>query len=418
MSDRQAGRPRGVAVFDVDLPPGIAFIRSLGRAGVPVTAFSSRPHPAGRYSRYVDEFRRCPPLDRADEFIDWLSNELRESRIDLVAPTSDWIAFYDTDARAVMSPDDEQIVHHASAVRTCLLKSAFDGAMAEAGFSTPRSALPLSVAQALEAAEQIGYPIVLKPRTHVGIGRARGFVIRSPEQLTTTFAPYEIGEGQRRMLLHEEDLAMPMMQQFFDPAAVDVVSVTGCLDLDGGVLALHHARKARQWPPGLGIGTMFESIGSQPFTERAVEAVRSVLGRGIFELEVLVERTGGDPSRCWAIDLNPRAFGQMALDVANGRDLPLLWYRSVTGTRMGEDDPPSERRRYWRLGVPFYTGATVRLALGPDRRQSSRELIRLLRQPTVGATSSWSDPLPGTMFALQSARHPGGLIRPFFTEVT
>lgn len=394
----------------------MAFVRSLGRAGVFVTAFSSRQRPAGRYSRFVDHFRRCPPLDRVDEFLGWLTDELVESRIDLVAPTSDWIAFYDAEARADLSPTDDDLARHAAAVRTCLLKNSFDTAMADAGFATPPSALPLSTEEALEAAELIGYPVVAKPRTHVGIGRARGHVIRTADELAWAFAPYELDDGQQGVLRHEPHLAMPMLQKFFDPDEVDVVSVTGCLDTSGRLLALHHAKKVRQWPPGLGIGTMFEAIGPQPFTDRAVEAVRAVLGQGIFELEVLVERTSDAEPRCWAIDLNPRAFGQIALDVANGRDLPLLWYRSVTGELVGPDAAPPERKRYWRLGVPFYTGAAVRLALGPDRRRHSGELVRMLRQPTVGATSSWSDPLPGAIFALQSARHPGGLIRPFLAE--
>ena len=45
---QHAGR-RAVTVFDIDLPPGIAFIRSLGRAAVPVIACSSRPFAAGRF---------------------------------------------------------------------------------------------------------------------------------------------------------------------------------------------------------------------------------------------------------------------------------------------------------------------------------------------------------------------------------
>ena len=45
--------------------------------------------------------------------------------------------------------------------------------------------------------------------------------------------------------------------------------------------------------------------------------VRQVLGTGLFELEVLVERATGE---YYAIDLNPRGFGQMTLDMAAGRD--------------------------------------------------------------------------------------------------
>jgi hypothetical protein len=41
---------------------------------------------------------------------------------------------------------------------------------------------------------------------------------------------------------------------------------------------------------------------------------------GIFEIELLV-----DSEHLCAIDLNPRAFGFLALDIARGIDLPWLW---------------------------------------------------------------------------------------------
>ena len=53
---------RTVAVFDADLPPGVAFLRSLGQAGVPVTAYATSRFTAGRFSRYADAARVCPPV--------------------------------------------------------------------------------------------------------------------------------------------------------------------------------------------------------------------------------------------------------------------------------------------------------------------------------------------------------------------
>ena len=67
--------PRDVTVFDIDLPPGLAFIRSLGRAGVPVVACSSRPGAAGRLSRHATVWRRCPPVQECERFTDWLTDQ-------------------------------------------------------------------------------------------------------------------------------------------------------------------------------------------------------------------------------------------------------------------------------------------------------------------------------------------------------
>ena len=51
---------RTVTVFDADVPPGVAFIRSLGRAGVAVIAGVSMVLTAGRFSRLVPEVRTVP----------------------------------------------------------------------------------------------------------------------------------------------------------------------------------------------------------------------------------------------------------------------------------------------------------------------------------------------------------------------
>ena len=48
-----------VAIFDADVPTGIAFVRSLGRAGVPLRVYSHRRWPVSRFSRYCADFARC-----------------------------------------------------------------------------------------------------------------------------------------------------------------------------------------------------------------------------------------------------------------------------------------------------------------------------------------------------------------------
>ena len=64
-----------------------------------------------------------------------------------------------------------------------------------------------------------------------------------------------------------------MLQRYYDRDAVDVISVSGCMR-GGELLALHHSRKLTQAPARLGVGSMFESVPPQPFTDAAVDVVR------------------------------------------------------------------------------------------------------------------------------------------------
>ncbi len=405
---------RAVTVFDIDLPPGLAFIRSLGRAGVPIVACSAKRMAAGRLSRYVTAKRGCPDVRDCDRFVTWLTEQLGAGAIDLVAPTSDWVMFAVAEAVERLGRPSGEVGHpEPEGVRTCLVKDRFATALAQCGFPTPPAGVPTSLPQALALADQLGYPVLLKPRSHVGIGTDRGVVARTPHELRAAYRPSVSGLEQRTVRRHVPGLALPMLQRYYDLGTVDVISVSGCLG-GGEVLALHHSRKITQAPARLGVGTMFEPVGPQPFTDAAVEVVRRILGSGLFELEVLVERSTGEYR---AIDLNPRGFGQMTLDMAAGNDLPRLWYESVTGARLEVAAPVARRPRLWLDGVASYGALVARVAHGPARTETLGHALDIVRSPKVGAAFAWSDPLPGVAFGLGHLRHPRSFLRQFFVDV-
>lgn len=401
---------RHVAIFDAEYPTGIAFIRTLGRAKVPHTIFSHLRWPAGRLSRWSGAVLPAPNVLDVDAFAGWLTDAIADGRIDLVAPTSDYVAYAVAEAHerlGITAPGQPS----PEAVRRCLFKDVFAARMAEAGFPTPPSAEPQSLDEADVAAAALGYPVVLKPRSHVGVGLARGAVAHTPDELTEAFRPYELVGGHASLGARNADVSLPILQRYFPPTQIDVVSIAGCLGRTGEVIALGHCRKLRAWPPGLGVGTRFESLGPQPFTEQGLDAVRGILGTGLFELEVLVDRETHDH---WAIDLNPRAWGQLTLAAADGNDMPAQWYEVVTGVRIPRARPRRRPPRYWQWGVAYYMGALVSIVAGPQRLERARELARSLTEPRVGAVLDWHDPGPALALSSALLRHPARLARSFF----
>jgi D-aspartate ligase len=403
-----------VAVFDLHLPTGIGFVRSLARAGIAVTGYSWVPRPAGGYSRYLGDVRPCPPPAETDRFSAWLREQVEDGPIELVAPTSDWISFHLAELADVGAGRWlKGSVGDAAGLRNCLFKDRFARAMSRTGFPVPAWAAPRSVEEAVAAGEELGYPLVLKPRSHVGVGLARGAIARDAGELRARFAPFHLGDGHTAAVRHDPDLSLPLVQRFHRSDDIEVVSISGCIGLDGEVLALSHCRKVRQWPPRFGVGTLFEALPPQPFTEQAVDAVRTVMGGGVFELEVLVDDRTGEH---WAIDLNPRAFGQMSLDRRRGCDLPMQWYRSVAGLPVERQDA-APGPLYWRSSVPLAAELAVRTLGGPGRSEQLGTVRDLLRVPSVGAAFDWSDPLPALALGAKYLRHPGGLLRPYLRDV-
>jgi predicted ATP-grasp superfamily ATP-dependent carboligase len=350
-----------------------------------------------------------------DRFISWVTDELAAGSIDLIAPTSDHVNFCVSEALTRLGADAPDVgLPEPDALRTSLFKDRFVDALRMVGFPALPSALPRSLDEARLAAEQIGYPVALKPRSHVGVGNARGQVVRCRDELTLVFRPYDVGDGHRAALAHVPDLAFPMIQRYLEPGTADVVSVTGCLDRNGSLLAVGYSRKVTQAPRRFGVGTMFEPVPPPAFAADAVDAVRTIVGSGVFELEVLVDKRSGER---WAIDLNPRGFGQMTLDIALGNDLPRLWYQSLTGARLCSARPRTKPPDLWHDAVSSHLGFAMRLLRGPHRSTILRQRLGSAATRKVGVAFEWRDPLPGTIFGLTRFRHPRALLRQFLVDI-
>ena len=401
-----------VAVFDADSPPTLAFVRSLGRLGVPVHVYSPSRVNVARLSQHAVRFAACPPTDESNVFLPWLRARVKSGEIALVAPTSDSIAFalaevhehFGSTWRAVMpSPED---------VHACLFKDRFDAACERAGFQTPCAFYPTSLDEGAALAPTLPYPVILKPRSHVTAGWNRGVIVHSPDEFLRNFRAMEGRAAQRAILARHPELCWSFIQEYVPGALENLVSVSGVLGPDGEVLALSAATKTRQWPPQLGVGTRFECRVDEPLLAFGRDLARAVVGRGIFELEFIYDARRKERV---AIDLNPRGFGQMSLDIARGNDLPRLWYELVTS---GKSEPCAMPRAdvVWHHAIPEIVAGATRLALGPARAEALRDLVADARQPHVDIVNDWADPLPSAIHALRMLRHPGGLIRPMLQE--
>lgn len=399
-----------VAVLDPDGPPGVAFIRALGRRAVPVDAFTHERLPAGRTSRHLRWLDRSPSPYDTDRYVDWLADRMARDDIGLVAPTSDYAVFAAAAAMDLVGIDPPPGISGLAATWSCLHKGEFATHMERIGFPTVPQRLPTSLDDALVAADELGYPVMVKPRTHVGVGLARGGIARDERELRTMFREADVTGAGRTAVSLDPDLGWPMIQAFRGGDHVDVVSVSGCLGPGGEVWAIGGCRKLAQWPPGAGIGSLFESYPIDDVTELAVAAVRSTLGAGIFELEVLVDRRTGER---WPIDLNPRAYGQVALEIARGNDLPGLWYRLATGISLRSLPIPRTPPEVWQSGLTHLPGALIDVATGPDRRARAGALRTLMRRPRVGAMYDRDDPLPALVLGANLLSSPTTVIRPF-----
>jgi D-aspartate ligase len=392
-----------VAVFDNYWSTTLAFARSLGRQGVPLHFYGSG---AGRWSRYCTRRFSCPSIEDSGRFLPWLSGKIRSGEITRIAPTTDLIAYYASRLREEFSPEVQRTIAPLAEIESCLIKTRFAGLCSIADQPTLATAAPDDLDGALAKASEWGYPIILKPKSHLVVGSAeRGRLVRDAAELRRRYYRYKVHPGQEGLAAIYPELCWPLIQQFVPSARRRVYSVSGVKDADGGVLAASVSYKREQWPPDVGVSTVQVACDDERILDAGLQVVNRMLSRGIFELELLA-----DGDRLYAIDLNPRAFGFIALDMARGADLPWLWFRSTMGeTQHWVRQTPNVALAARDGMVHFMRRFRRRGARNGGAHEERRKSP--LPRATIALLGDWSDPLPKLISHLYLLRHPRNLAR-------
>jgi D-aspartate ligase len=396
----------GVALLDNYWAPTLSFALSLGRRGIPLHFYGRG---AGRWSRYCSRRMSCPPVDDAERFIPWLEQRVRSGEITRLAPTNDLIAYYLALLRHLFPPEVQRTIAPLEEIEQCLIKTRFATACQQVGQAVPTTLTPEDPEGALAAAEQLGYPLILKPKSHLAVGNdERGTVVRDRRALLAAFRSYSVVPGQETIARRYPELLWPLLQHYVPSARRRVYSVSGIKDAQGGIVTAALSVKRWQWPPDTGISTSQVSYNNATILAAGINAVDKLLSRGLFEIELLLHR-----SELLAIDLNPRAFGFIALDVALGNDLPWLWYQSTRQALTPLAPNASRPILEARFSIPHAVGRGIlrlfgrRFPTGPrtGRGGAPRSVLSML--------GHWSDPIPLLVSNARLLRHPGGLMRPF-----
>jgi D-aspartate ligase len=367
---------------------------------------------AGRWSRYCTRRMPCPAIENANEFQPWLRDRVRSGEITRIAPTTDLIAFYTSVLREEFAPEVQRTIAPLAEIENCLIKTRFSAVSELAGLSTLATLAPDSLDGAVAAASALGYPVMLKPKSHLAVGSSeRGRLLLNEAELLRHYRRYDVLPGQECIAAAYPELMWPLLQRYIASARNRVYSVSGIKDADGGIVTACVSYKRDQWPPDVGVSTVQVGYENQRVLDAGLHIVNQVLSRGIFEIELLAD---GDV--LYAIDLNPRGFGFIELDIARGFDLPWLWFRSTVESLAPQPVPQlrvSVEARHRVMHI-------FRALLGPGGRSGELPL-KERRDPnrprsSVSMQGSWSDPLPLIISNLYLMRHPRSFLRSQFAS--
>jgi predicted ATP-grasp superfamily ATP-dependent carboligase len=347
-----------VLVTNAENNQGLAVIRGLGIAGVPVVACGATKRGLGFYSKYASEKHvYTSPFKSKSRFVSDILRVARETRPDVILAGESTLVVLD-EAR----PEVEQYTK-LGAPRSEILRCAVDKAktieLAEhVGVPVPRTARGSSAAEVLERAAALRFPVAVKPQGHKLYGptaHALNFKVRyarSVEELEQILRPFGEHSGY------------PLVQEFAPGVGVCVSAVFR----DGEPVTMLAYLRARNWPLSGGISTLRRTIA---LDERLRLYVTSLLGelrwRGVAMVEFKYNRRDGSYT---LMEINGRFQASVALSLDAGVNLPYLTACVHTGR-------PVQGPNSYRIGVEERWLRGDVFALGEHLLRRREETARL-----------------------------------------
>jgi predicted ATP-grasp superfamily ATP-dependent carboligase len=302
-------RTRTVLVTDADRGSALSIVRSLGRRGWRVIAAGHDPTSIGFRSRYASERLVYPAPDRAPtEFVDAVLAAASRLQVDLIIPVTDATILPLHEERdrfravcRVAMPDDADALHVVSdKSRTLELAVSL-------GVPVPRCVLATSPESAVEAAEHLGWPVVLKPRFS-RVYQSR----RTIEAFEVAYAASadDVMEKLRRF----EGRCDVLVQEY----CAGIGRGVGLLMDQGRPLAAFQHRRLHEVPITGGASSLRES---EPLDRVLYDDSLRILGALRWTGLALVEfKVGASGPKL--MEINGRVWGSLPLAVMSGVDFP------------------------------------------------------------------------------------------------
>jgi predicted ATP-grasp superfamily ATP-dependent carboligase len=364
-----------VLVTDAEHRSVLAACRGLAAAGYRVSTVAGERFALGHWSRFSKErITLAGPEADPDGYVEHLSRILRPGEYDLVLPGTELSLIPISERRDLIEPYARLGLPPHEVVLRALDKPLLQSRAAAVGLAPPRSIVCSNAEEALAAAPDLRFPVLVKPASSVTWKDGR---IRQQEA--------QVVEDISLLEAAVAAVAAPITLQEY----ISGTSMLSCaaVRIDGRLLGLTLARYVRRYPSQIGRAALATTITPPRPLTRQVEELLGLIGwSGIFELELL--ELG--ENRFGAIDLNPRPFGWMALAIGAGANLPALWCDHVLQRR-------SVRPSGARTGVHYrWEDGDLRNALeqlGLGRLGSAATVLRPHRR-VVHAHFRIDDPMP------------------------
>jgi len=380
-----------VLVTGAEERQGLAVVRSLGAHGVTVCAAGARAPNMGFLSRYTQA--RClypSPLTDKIAFCREILRAVQKYNIAVVMPVVESTVIALDEHRDLFTPHTRLALPPAQALEYALDKQKTYQLAESLGIAIPRTCYPASRAEAMDFAQQAGFPLIAKPRAYGSYGKSgaafdfKVLYLRDMQALKAAISKFErLG-------------AFPMLQQYCP--GISVPQNTLCAS--GQIIGICQHRRGRDYPLSGGVASVVISEPVDPqlraWTEKLLEALQ---WDGVAQVEYRLDRRTG---RKTLFEINGRLWAPVSAAIQWGLNFPHALYRYV---RFGEaapmpaDYPLEKHCRYLRgdlialegyiLGVNDHSVTQL-----PGKLKTAWDIVKDFRPAVQSDVWSWRDPLP------------------------
>jgi D-aspartate ligase len=368
---------------------GLAVVRSLGAAGVPVISVWTSKAETARRSRHVSLSVRAPhPWQEPDEYVELLLDLSLRVGPGLLLPTTD-----EAVSTVARTKDRLQARHLVACpqwpvVQRFLDKQATYELAERLAVPLPKTLLPASEEELKRMIPELPFPCIVKPRlSHLyrdAFGVKMTKVSDRAELLSAWRRSRRVGIGT-------------VIQEFIPGPETAGVNYNGYM-VDGKPRVEVTARKVRMSPPELGYPTVVVSSDVQGVLEPARRLLRGMELNGFANVEFKYDARD-DMYKLMEVNGRPNMSGM--LSVRCGVDFPLMTYRHLCFGQLPESNGSYERGVYWINEPADLSEGASRLRVGSC---SARGFVEPYVRPHVLAMFSLDDPAPFAVRALAKLR--------------
>ncbi len=310
-------------MLDANARAGIAFIRSLGRAGLHVVAGECRPGAAGFYSRFCAGriVYRSPFVDRRG-FVEDILEELRRNPYQALFAITDQTLLPLAASRAEVLSLVSSPLPVVSGIRGAFDKGRTLEIARSLGIHVPRTIELASLAEAERRASEIGYPVVVKTRRSTTWAGGSG----SKRKPLYAFGP---GELLRQIQTLSSGDTLPLLQEFI-PGPERGFATLVVQGREIGNFELERVRSTH--PLGSGSWCCSRAVAHDPYISQASrKLIEALQWEGFALLEFKIDERNGRP---YLLEMNGRPWASLHLAIKAGVDFPLLAYRALCEGRV------------------------------------------------------------------------------------